>query len=112
MVVPYHSAAAVAVALPIIGMWCITFIAGQLEQPFGDEANDLPLSTMQFDFNTSLLMLIEPQSTRAPHLKEESARNVWELKASLGDPQSTTSKENIVAKFELEDKLQEIDNSQ
>merc|ERR1719440_248090 len=107
MVIPNPAAAALVAGVPIAGMWCITFIAGQLEQPFGDEANDLPLSTMQFDFNTSLLMLLDPQSTRAPYLKEEAARSVWELKAALGNPtsDSTTSKEAIVKRVEGQERI-------
>merc|ERR1719440_623754 len=102
-VVPNDIAAACVCAVPIAGMWCITFIAGQFEQPFGDEANDLPLSTMQFEFNTSLLMLLDPQSIRAPHLKDDAARSVWELRSILGDPDSTTAQEDILSRIPPDD---------
>ncbi|CAE7206123.1 icmt [Symbiodinium sp. CCMP2592] len=40
-------------------LWCIHFTALQLESPFGDEPNDLPMDQMIADFNQSLFTLLK-----------------------------------------------------
>lgn len=37
----------------IFFLWCLHFIALQLEAPFGDEPNDLPMDQMILDWNNS-----------------------------------------------------------
>eukprot|EP00927_Polykrikos_kofoidii_P037736 TRINITY_DN3195_c1_g1_i1.p1 TRINITY_DN3195_c1_g1~~TRINITY_DN3195_c1_g1_i1.p1 ORF type:complete len:612 (+),score=96.95 TRINITY_DN3195_c1_g1_i1:109-1944(+) len=76
--------------IPIFGMWSITFIAGQLEQPFGQDANDLPLSNLQFEMNNSLLMLLDESTQRSPRLKKSAIRSVEKLREHFGDPNSRT----------------------
>jgi len=49
-------------------LWCLNTIATELENPFGDDVNDLPAEDMQKDLNRRLLMLIEPASRRTPQL--------------------------------------------
>merc|ERR1719230_599445 len=44
--------------IPIFGMYSLNFIALELEDPFGTDANDLPLSNFQFEMNNCLLMLL------------------------------------------------------
>merc|ERR1719468_1465485 len=39
--------------------WSINYIAVELEQPFGDDPNDLPLHEMQTDMNASLIALLD-----------------------------------------------------
>lgn len=92
LMIPHKVAAPIVCAFPISGIWCLLFIAGQFEQPFGEDSNDLPLSIMQFEMNISLLMLLDPEAIRAPTLKDSAARNVWQLRACLGDVDSTTEK--------------------
>jgi len=46
--------------------WGITYIAVELEQPFGDDNNDLPLHKMQIDMNSSLQALLDVRAQRAP----------------------------------------------
>jgi len=46
--------------------WCLLYIAQEIDQPFGDDANDLPLREMMQDFNTSLLNLMHPLAQRVP----------------------------------------------
>lgn len=43
-----------------IAFWGINLIAIELEQPFGDDPNDLPLADMQVDLNKSLCALLHP----------------------------------------------------
>jgi hypothetical protein len=82
--------------VPSFGIWCLLFIAGQFEQPFGNDANDLALSVMQFEMNNSLLMLLDPQSIRAPSLKDHAKAEVGMLRKMLGDVNSSTAKEKLL----------------
>eukprot|EP00927_Polykrikos_kofoidii_P037740 TRINITY_DN3195_c1_g2_i5.p1 TRINITY_DN3195_c1_g2~~TRINITY_DN3195_c1_g2_i5.p1 ORF type:complete len:646 (+),score=87.72 TRINITY_DN3195_c1_g2_i5:204-2141(+) len=84
------SGAAVCTFLPLMGMWSITFIAGQMEQPFGQDPNDLPLSNQQFEMNNSLLMLLDDTMRRPPSLNEAAHRSVAKLRETFGDPCSRT----------------------
>lgn len=46
-------------------MFCISgmnYAAAELEMPFGDDSNDLPLQQMQDDMNSSMLMLIQDEA--------------------------------------------------
>jgi len=49
-------------------MWSIELIAAEIEHPFGDDVNDLPVFEFQQDMNESLLLLIDPCSRRVPRL--------------------------------------------
>lgn len=82
--------AAVYTFFPISMMWSITLVATQLEQPFGEDPNDLPLSLLQFDMNQSLLMLLDDRVQRIPCLKASAVRSVHELGACFGDKKSRT----------------------
>lgn len=50
----------------IFSFWSINYIATELEQPFGDDANDLPLFEMQHDLNASIMMLFEAEAQNPP----------------------------------------------
>eukprot|EP00931_Biecheleriopsis_adriatica_P079516 TRINITY_DN52927_c0_g1_i1.p1 TRINITY_DN52927_c0_g1~~TRINITY_DN52927_c0_g1_i1.p1 ORF type:complete len:638 (+),score=108.64 TRINITY_DN52927_c0_g1_i1:73-1986(+) len=50
------------------GFWGVIYIALEIDQPFGDDDNDLPLVDMQKVFNASLLMLLENGSQKIPRL--------------------------------------------
>merc|ERR1712039_218185 len=45
--------------VPIFGMFSLNFVAIELENPFGDDDNDLPLLHFQKEMNNCLLMLLE-----------------------------------------------------
>merc|ERR1719321_932766 len=47
---------------PLFGMWCINFIAIELENPFGTDDNDLPLEHFQIEMNNCLMMLLHPNA--------------------------------------------------
>lgn len=52
--------------LVVVGaFWALHFIAMELDQPFGDDSNDLPMKDMQVSFNRSLLLLLHNR-VRAP----------------------------------------------
>lgn len=52
--------------LTVFSFWTINFISMELEMPFGDDANDLPLHDMQRDFNKSLVDLLKPSLAHLP----------------------------------------------
>lgn len=43
------------------GFWALFFISAEIDHPFGDDPNDLPLGKMQQDWNARLLELIRPE---------------------------------------------------
>lgn len=60
----------VAAALSFIvemSFWSVNYIAVELEMPFGDDPNDLPLQDMQQDLNKSLKALLHPMALTHPH---------------------------------------------
>merc|ERR1739848_33579 len=50
----------IATLVTILAFWSINFIAAELEMPFGDHPNDLPMGELQVVFNTSLRRLMSP----------------------------------------------------
>merc|ERR1712039_1152262 len=52
--------------LVTMSFWSLIYIAQQIDQPFGADANDLPVYQYQQDFNKSLVELLKPLSLKAP----------------------------------------------
>merc|ERR1719237_1484686 len=52
-----------------LGLWSCLYIAIEIEQPFGSDANDLPVHDIMRSFNRSLLLLASPVAQRVPSLK-------------------------------------------
>jgi len=50
----------------IFVLWCIHFNALDLEFPFGNRCNDLPMNEMQQDWNKSVITLLDKRATRPP----------------------------------------------
>merc|ERR1719195_1416188 len=50
----------------VFSFWGITYIAIELEQPYGDDANDLPLHRMQESMNESLHILVKDVRAQRP----------------------------------------------
>merc|ERR1712186_226355 len=46
--------AAITCFAVVFPLWCVNFIALQLESPFGDKDNDLPMQQMQIEWNQSI----------------------------------------------------------
>eukprot|EP00929_Paragymnodinium_shiwhaense_P036038 TRINITY_DN19363_c0_g1_i1.p1 TRINITY_DN19363_c0_g1~~TRINITY_DN19363_c0_g1_i1.p1 ORF type:complete len:627 (+),score=121.55 TRINITY_DN19363_c0_g1_i1:129-2009(+) len=63
--------------------WSINYIATELEMPFGDDLNDLPLHDMQSDLNASLTTLLQPLAGQCPHFHYEPVHDY--LKAMYVD---------------------------
>jgi hypothetical protein len=58
---------AAATFVTSLSFWCINYIAAELEMPFGDNPNDLPVEELQVSFNTSLRKLMTPAVQALPH---------------------------------------------
>mmetsp|Transcript_20566 Transcript_20566/g.44972 ORF Transcript_20566/g.44972 Transcript_20566/m.44972 type:complete len:610 (+) Transcript_20566:78-1907(+) len=56
-----------------LGFWSIHYIAIEIEMPFGDDANDLPIPRMQREMNRSLLVLLEREAQKAPSFEFQKA---------------------------------------
>ena len=46
--------------------WSINYIAVEIEMPYGDDLNDLPVTSLQRDFNQSLITLIDRRAHTVP----------------------------------------------
>lgn len=64
--------------------WCVHHIAVQLEQPFGYDANDLPMYQMQHEWNMSLSTLLLRRAQQPPKF-EFNAGVHRKLETSLSD---------------------------
>jgi predicted membrane chloride channel (bestrophin family) len=66
----WHRLIATAVAFMVtFFVWCINFIALQLEAPFGSKQNDLPMNQMQTDWNMSLMVLLDKRAQKPPEFE-------------------------------------------
>merc|ERR1712232_505834 len=65
--------------IAVWALWSLNAIAKQLEMPFGDDPNDLPLSTFHDHMNTSLLMLIREETDLVPSIDDATCH--FEFKA-------------------------------
>mmetsp|Transcript_137313 Transcript_137313/g.238713 ORF Transcript_137313/g.238713 Transcript_137313/m.238713 type:complete len:318 (-) Transcript_137313:100-1053(-) len=52
----------------VFTLWALNFIAVELENPYGQDANDIDGRSMQDEFNQQLLMLVHPDARRVPAL--------------------------------------------
>jgi len=57
----------------VFSLWCINYIAMEVEQPFGDHWNNLPVIQMQLDFNKSLLMSTNRFMWRPPNFEIQAS---------------------------------------
>jgi len=67
--------------VPLFAFWCINLIAGEVENPFGDDVNDLPLQSFQVGMNDSLVTFLEQCVHRAPGLSSHCVRSIDSLKS-------------------------------
>jgi len=61
-------------------MWSLNFIAIELEDPFGCDANDINMRELQVEMNEHLLLLLRPGTKRVPDLTPKAQ----DLTAELG----------------------------
>eukprot|EP00929_Paragymnodinium_shiwhaense_P049408 TRINITY_DN2491_c1_g5_i1.p1 TRINITY_DN2491_c1_g5~~TRINITY_DN2491_c1_g5_i1.p1 ORF type:complete len:560 (-),score=74.21 TRINITY_DN2491_c1_g5_i1:244-1923(-) len=80
--------------VPVYGMHFINFISIELENPFGDDDNDLPLDHFQSEMNNCLIMLLQDQADLIPGIRKDCTKNFMLLKMKL---------EQEMSKFEDEE---------
>lgn len=64
-------------------------IAAEIEQPFGDDVNDLPTHELQKELNATLILLVDPPIGRVPLLKPTAVMDLAKLReahASYPEP--------------------------
>lgn len=49
-----------------VAFWSLLYIAMEIDQPFGDDPNDLPVEDMQREFNSNLLLMLDARVRNAP----------------------------------------------
>jgi len=57
--------------LQVFVYWSLNAIAIQIENPFGQDANDIDAAAMQEEFNRSLRLLLHPATGRTPTLRRD-----------------------------------------
>lgn len=85
---------AVAFILTFLGNCCfisLEIISNELDQPFGDDPNDLPAMKFQLDLNESLVLLLAPLVQGSPALTSEAQRTHADLSAGQDKWISLTS---------------------
>jgi len=65
--------AAIFAFFTIMALWCLHFNALDLEFPFGDRANDLPMEDFQREWNNSIRTLIDKRATGPPLFEYDPA---------------------------------------
>jgi len=78
--------AAVFTFIPVWSLFALNFAAGELEDPFGTDANDLPLAHFQEEMNRCLLTLLHPNADLIPNLSDDAVTDFEELVRITGDP--------------------------
>ena len=90
--------------------WTLFYIAQEIDQPFGEDANDLPVRQMQQKFNAKLQFFLDPLSTKIPQFSMESSQHIEVLRSSynvsriLSTPiTSPHSMVSVMAAFHMSD---------
>eukprot|EP00927_Polykrikos_kofoidii_P028849 TRINITY_DN25062_c0_g1_i2.p1 TRINITY_DN25062_c0_g1~~TRINITY_DN25062_c0_g1_i2.p1 ORF type:complete len:616 (+),score=86.25 TRINITY_DN25062_c0_g1_i2:154-2001(+) len=78
-------AAAIMTFCATFSLWSINYIAAELEMPFGDDPNDLPIENMQKAFNRSLRTLLDEHVKTPPKFEFDprSHRTLYCVKSRL-----------------------------
>lgn len=91
--------------IPLFGMASLNLIAIQLEMPFGDDANDLPLQIFQDHLNGCLLMLLGdgadlvPGTDRRRRMRFEQLHKIREYEAGRSSEPPPTLKNKRLSTF-------------
>eukprot|EP00930_Biecheleria_cincta_P013131 TRINITY_DN11870_c0_g1_i5.p1 TRINITY_DN11870_c0_g1~~TRINITY_DN11870_c0_g1_i5.p1 ORF type:complete len:542 (+),score=78.55 TRINITY_DN11870_c0_g1_i5:139-1764(+) len=66
--IPFHLEAWAGIIsfLVVFSYWAVYYMALEMEMPFGDDLNDLPLHEMQRDMNKSLMALLDKEAQEVP----------------------------------------------
>eukprot|EP00930_Biecheleria_cincta_P080003 TRINITY_DN6806_c0_g2_i1.p1 TRINITY_DN6806_c0_g2~~TRINITY_DN6806_c0_g2_i1.p1 ORF type:complete len:614 (-),score=83.83 TRINITY_DN6806_c0_g2_i1:76-1671(-) len=81
-------------------LWSVIYIGKEIDQPFGEDANDLPMVEMQKDFNRSLMNLMHPRAKAIPtfEIVERSRKVTVTKRYEIGVPDNDTGggRKNVV----------------
>jgi len=69
--------------IPVFGMFSLNFIACELENPFGIDANDLPLPHFQEEMNSCLLMLLHDNTDMISTTSDRCVMDFYDLLATM-----------------------------
>jgi len=70
----------------------LDLIASELENPFGEDPNDLPVADLQRDFNKGLLMQLNPATSTPPDLLPTAVMDYRELAVDIMAGRERTSR--------------------
>ncbi|CAE7662308.1 unnamed protein product [Symbiodinium microadriaticum] len=65
--------------------WTLFYIAQEIDQPFGDDSNDLPVADMQREFNAKLEYFCLPMASKVPNVKMDTDYRLLVLDSGYGD---------------------------
>merc|ERR1739848_913580 len=77
--------------IPIFVLWCLNFLAGEMENPYGRDAHDLDKVLMQEELNHQLLLLLRPGTCRIPKLHGK-AQDLAKTTADFGSTLSSCAR--------------------
>lgn len=89
----------------VFGYRCINFIGMEIEQPFGDDANDLPMLEMVADMNYSLLTLMDPRVQNPPKYEPHTRTR------AMGTKTWTSRSNSLRSRPSLEDLQKEVSSA-
>merc|ERR1711972_155998 len=69
--------------LPVFGVFSLNYVARELEMPFGNDDNDLPLLEFQEHMNNSMLMLVRQETDHVPHASKKCKQEFMAIKESI-----------------------------
>ncbi|CAE8599865.1 unnamed protein product [Polarella glacialis] len=82
--------------LVILGFFAMNFISIELENPFGRDANDLPLWEFQQEMNSCLLMLLHPNADLIVRTSKDCNMDFFSLQKELNDPDDGEEKQRAM----------------
>ncbi|CAE7041767.1 unnamed protein product [Symbiodinium sp. CCMP2456] len=75
--------AGIIVFVVVTSYWTLFYIAQEIDQPFGEDANDLPVREMQRKFNAKLEFFIRPDSYTVPSLNLDASQHICLLASTF-----------------------------
>jgi len=83
--------------VPVFGLLSLNYIAEELEMPFGEDHNDLPLTHFQEEMNSSLMMLLHECSDHVASICDRAQRDFATMSSSLHDARNSIDQLDSVA---------------
>lgn len=84
----------------VLCFWGINYIACEIESPFGDDGNDLPLKELQHEFNASLLNLLKEPAKRAPEFTQVFSEGCSNVQIKMNDSHLNMKTKSLLEEHE------------